>query len=60
MRGLSPRPVSILFLVVMTVLLEQHVAYGCFCCSDLRKSPDSCEEEPTWGKEEQEGDEPRM
>uniref|UniRef100_A0A8C4DQL3 non-specific serine/threonine protein kinase n=1 Tax=Dicentrarchus labrax TaxID=13489 RepID=A0A8C4DQL3_DICLA len=26
MRGLPPRPVSILFLVVMTVLLERHVA----------------------------------
>lgn len=25
MRGLPPRPVSILFLVVMTALLERHV-----------------------------------
>ncbi|XP_056274950.1 transient receptor potential cation channel subfamily M member 6 isoform X3 [Pseudoliparis swirei] len=43
--------------------LQKHSCGGCcrrLGLTDLRKSPDSCEEEPTWGKEEQEGDEPRM
>ncbi|TNN86442.1 Transient receptor potential cation channel subfamily M member 6 [Liparis tanakae] len=43
--------------------LQKHSCGGCcrrLGLTDLRKSPDSCEEEPAWGKEEQEGDDTRM
>lgn len=48
MRGLPPRPVSILFLVIMTALLERHVANWCFCCFRFKEVFGQLQEQP-WG-----------
>lgn len=49
MRGLPPRPVSILFLVIMTALLERHVANWCFCCFRFKEVFGQLQEQP-WGR----------